>query len=227
MFRYLVMAAACLLAGNSFVRAAESETPAQAVSTDAKPVIAMAEPLQGDFWIYEVRDAISGKIAALRTNTVTEVTPNNISVRFTVEGKETQGLNVYDRSWNLKESAPWKYQPHDGSGIRAPLKVGDSWNLSNDDINASNANIWKRTGRSKVVSQESITTKAGTFDTFKIETTMLRRPTNDPTRKMEMTGVTWYAPAIDHWVKRTYVARGNGHLLTNTVTELVEYGRKQ
>jgi hypothetical protein len=54
-----------------------------------------------------------------------------------------------------------------------------------------------------------------------------RRPTNDPTRKMEITQQTWYAPSIDHWVKRTIVARGNGNLIANNSVELVEYGRKK
>lgn len=223
MLRQSLMATACLLAASPLAWAA-GDAPA---TPAAKPVVAMEEPQPGDFWTYEVRDEISGKVSAVRKNIVTEVTPRDISVRFTVEGKDTQGLNVYDRSWNLRENAPWKYQPHDGSGIHTPLKVGDSWKFENDDVNPGDGNIWKRTGRSKVVGQETITTKAGTFDTFKIETTMFRRSTNDPTRKMEITGLTWYAPAIDHWVKRTLVARGNGHLLTNNVIELVEYGRKQ
>lgn len=223
MSRYAAATMVCLLAGNALAWAAD-EPPAPAA---IKPVTAMEEPLQGDFWTYEVRDEISGKISAVRKNVVTEVTPKDISVLHTAEGKDTQGLSVYDHSWNLKENAPWKYQPHDGLGIRAPLKIGATWNFSGDDVNASKGAIWKRTGTTKVVGQETVTTKAGTFETYKIETTMSRRPTNDPTRKMEATGVTWYAPAIDHWVKRTFVSRGNGHLLTNTVIELVEYGRKQ
>ena len=107
------------------------------------------------------------------------------------------------------------------------LKAGANWKSEADDVNAGNGNIWKRTGRSKVVGQETVTTRAGTFETFKIETTVLRRPTNDPTRKMEITVQTWYAPSIDHWVKRTFVSRGNGNLLANNTVELVEYGRKQ
>jgi hypothetical protein len=224
MLRRSMMAIACLLAAASPSAWAAGDAPA---TPGAKPVVAMEEPQQGDFWTYEVRDEISGNVSAVRKNTVTEVTPRDISVRFTIEGKDTQGFNVYDRSWNLKENAPWKYQPHDGWGIHLPLKVSESWTFTGDDVNAGNANIWKRTGRSKVVGQETVTTKAGTFDTFRIETTISRRPTNDPNRKMEITGLTWYAPAIDHWVKRTFVARGNGHLLTNNVIELVEYGRKQ
>jgi hypothetical protein len=226
MYRYVVMGVVYLLAGNVQAQTA-SEAPGQPGSSATKPVISMEEPLSGDFWTYELRDEISGTVKAVRNDLVTEVTATEISVRFSIKGKPAEGLNVYDRSWNLKSAGPWKYQPHDGSGIQSPLKAGANWKSEADDVNAGNGNIWKRTGRSKVVGQETVTTRAGTFETFKIETTVLRRPTNDPTRKMEITVQTWYAPSIDHWVKRTFVSRGNGNLLANNTVELVEYGRKQ
>lgn len=223
MLRHMMFTALCMLAGSAVARAAD-DTPAPA---EAKPVVAMEEPQPGDFWIYQVHDEISGTLKVVRKDLITEVTATDISIRMSAEGKEGEGLNVYDRSWNVKQAGPWKYQPHDGAGIRTPLKVGDSWNFSGDDINAGNGNIWKRTGRSKVVGQETITTKAGTFETYRIETISARRPTNDPTRKMDITLQTWYAPAIDHWVKRVLVSKGNNHLLANNTIELVEYGRKK
>ena len=225
MFRYVLTGAVCLLSAGTPALAADDA--AASATTAAKPVISMEEPMPGDFWTYELRDEISGAVKAVRNNMVTEVTATDISVRFNIQGKPEDGLNVYDRSWNVKGAAPWKYTPHDGSGIQLPLKAGASWRSEADDVNASNGNIWKRSIRSKVVGQETITTKAGTFETFKIETTINRRPTNDPTRKMEITQQTWYAPAIDHWVRRTQVGRGNGNLIFNNTIELVEYGRKQ
>ncbi|MGY8669222.1 hypothetical protein Q3C01_43750 [Bradyrhizobium sp. UFLA05-109] len=227
MLRKSMMAIACLLAASTSAWAADDAPATSAAPAASKPVVTMEEPLQGDFWTIEVHDEISGTVSAVRTHTVTEVSPTEISIRVTTEGKESPGLIVFDRSWNVKTSGEWKYQPGDGSGIRTPLKVGDSWNFSGDDVNSGKGNIWKRSGRSKIVGQETITTKAGTFETYKIETTLTRRPTNDPTRKSNITTVTWHAPAIDHWVKRTYVSRSNGHLLINNVLEVAAYGRKQ
>jgi hypothetical protein len=231
MFRYALIGMAGLLAGSALAQQAPVQgQTAQASSTTlvpAKAVTAMEQPLPGDFWTYETRDEITGKVSGTRNNVVTEVTATEISTRFELVGTSNQGLNVYDRSWNLKSSGPWKYQPNDGSGIQSPLKVGTSWRFQADEVNAGNGNIVKRSGNSKVVSQEAITTRAGTFDTFKIETVLSRRPTNDPTRREEIMGQTWYAPAIDHWVKRTVVARMDNHLRVNNTIELVEYGRKQ
>jgi hypothetical protein len=228
MCRYAVVGAIFLLAGSAWAQSPSGATAPSPTSADAaKPVLAMEEPLPGDFWTYEVRDEISGKVTATRTNVVTEVSSSEISVRYNIAGKETDGLNVYDRSWNLKSSAPWKYRPHEGSGITSPLKVGANWSFAGDNVNGDNGNIWKQTGQSKVVGQETITTKAGTFDTFKIETVASRHPTKDPTRKVEITQQTWYAPAIDHWVKRILVTRADKHLVVNNTIELIEYGRKK
>jgi hypothetical protein len=145
MYRYLLTGVICLLAGGVYGQGANDAASAPA---PAKPVISMEEPIPGDFWTYELRDEISGSVKAVRNNLVTEVTATEISVRFNIQGKPEEGLNVYDRSWNLKGAAPWKYTPHDGSGIQLPLKAGASWKSDADDVNASNGNIWKRASRS-------------------------------------------------------------------------------
>jgi hypothetical protein len=225
MFRYATVGMVCLLAGAA---RAQSPTPSAAAIVAAKPVIAMEQPLPGDFWTYEVRDDISGKIGAARSYVVTEVTATEISIRSSVVGKDgSEGFSIFDKSWNLKSLPSWKYEPHDGLGIHSPLVVGTSWSFEGHDIFTEKGNTWKRFGRSKVVGQESITTKAGTFDTFKIETSVSRQMTNDPTRKTELTVQTWYAPVIDHYVKRVFVSRVNNHLMVNNAIELVDYGRKK
>ncbi len=189
----------------------------------------MEEPRPGDRWTYELRDEITGRITATRENVVTEVTPTTISVRSKKIGDNNaeEGFTIYDRSWAVVEARPWRYQPNDGSGIQSPLEVGKTWPVRTNNINSANGNVWRRSGISKVVGQETVTTKAGTFDTFKIETTFTGTNVNNPTLKNEVTALTWYAPAIDHWVKRTFVSRTNKHLQISNVVELVEYGRKQ
>ena len=200
---------------------------AAAPAQPAKAIIPMEQPQPGDRWTYEIRDEITGTVTSTREFAVTEVTPTNISVRYKNLANEKQGLIVYDRSWNAIEDRPWKYSPHNGTGIQSPLAVGKTWPVQTNNINSANGSVWKRSGNSKVLAEESITTKAGTFDTFKIETKFTGRNVNNPTFKNEVTSLTWYAPAIDHWVKRTFVSRADKHLQINNVIELVEYGRKQ
>jgi hypothetical protein len=232
MLRYAVLGVIVLVASNAWAQQAPSAAaPApSSASASVQPSTAaasMEEPMPGDRWTYEVHDEITGTVTATRENVVTEVTPTEISVRYKNLGTDRGGLNVYDRSWNLVEDGPWRYSPHDGSGIQSPLAVGKTWPVRTNNINSANGNVWKRSGTSKVVGQESVTTKAGTFDTFKIETTFTGSNVNDPTLKNEVTSLTWYAPAIDHWVRRTFVSRANKHLQIDNMIELIEYGRKQ
>lgn len=228
MLRYAALLATCLIAPNAWAQSPAEVPSTPASAQPAKAVVPMEEPLPGDHWTYEIRDEITGKLTATRENVVTEVTPTAISVRFTRVGTNNeQGFTVYDRSWNVVEGRPWRYSPNDGSGIQSPLAVGKTWPVQTNNINSANGNVWKRSGISKVVGEESVTTKAGTFDTFKIEATFTGKNVNNPLLKNEVTAVTWYAPAIDHWVKRTFVSRANKHLAINNVIELVEYGRKQ
>ena len=206
---------------------AASASPASAEPTKAD--ISIEEQLPGDHWTVEVRDEITGTVST-QTSVVTEVTPTDISVRFNVvrpDKTNSEGFGIYDRSWNLINSGPWRYSPNDGTGIQKPLTTGKTWTFQANDVNAGGGYIWNRSGRSKVVGQENLTTKAGTFETFKIETTYSRRNVKDPTKKEEVIGQTWYAPAIDHWVKRAVITRVDNHLVVNNTLELTEYGRKQ
>ena len=77
-----------------------------------------------------------------------------------------------------------------------------------------------------MVAQESVTTRAGTFDAFKIETSFQIQNANDPTKKIQAVQESWYAPAIDHWVKRSFVSRSEGRVRDKNTVELVEYGRR-
>jgi hypothetical protein len=232
MFRCVCIGLVCLAASAAMAQQTSQQgdppsTPPQPVSSDAaKPVVAMEEPQPGDRWIYDVHDEVADTVTNVRTFIVTEVTPKEITVRWTNAGKADQNLVVFDRFWNVISANAWKYSPNDGEGLQAPLAVGKTWSFRLDAVNAGTGNIWKRSGSSKVVGQESLTTKAGTFETFKVETSYTAQDVKDPTRKTESKVLMWYAPAIDHWVKRSFALRANKHLLNNVTLELVEYGRK-
>ena len=108
----------------------------------------------------------------------------------------------------------------------APLAVGKTWSFKATDANSSAGVSLKRSGTSKVTAKETITTRAGSFEAFKIETSIETRNSNDPTKKYLSEQQTWFAPAINHWVKRTYVSRSEGKVRDRSAVELVEYGRR-
>jgi len=186
----------------------------------------MEEAQVGDHWTYELRDDITGDVKSTITNTVTDVSTKEISIRMAVLGTPNSGFQTFDSSWNLINNGIWRYTPNDGTGIRAPLAVGKSWSIKSTDLNSTAGVSWKRSGSSKVVGQESVTTRAGTFDTFKIETSTEIQNANDPTKKFQAVQQTWYAAAINHWVKRSFVSRSEGRVRDRNTIELVEYGRR-
>jgi hypothetical protein len=186
----------------------------------------MEEAQVGDHWTYELRDDITGDVKSTITNTVTDVSAKEISTRIAVLGNPNSGFQTFDSSWNLINNGIWRYTPNDGTGIRAPLAVGKSWSIKSTDLNSTAGVSWKRSGSSKIVAQESVTTRAGTFDTFKIETSTEIQNANDPTKKFQAVQQTWYAAAINHWVRRSFVSRSEGRVRDKNTIELVEYGRR-
>jgi hypothetical protein len=225
MFRCSFLAAVGLLLSASALTAQTPNTPpAPAATESAPPQETMEDPQVGDRWTYEIRDDITGDIKSTFTATITEVSATEISLRTNVIGNSNFGYVTYDHSWNRTINGNWRFSPNDGTGIRAPLEVGKTWSNKSNDTTTGAA--IKRSVTSKVVAQESVTTRAGTFDTYKIETSFTFQSSKDPTKKAQEAWQTWYAPSVDHWVKQTSVVRSDGRVRTKTTSELVEYGRR-
>lgn len=226
MFRHCFLASLGLLLSASALMA-QTPNPAPApAATESTGQEKMEDPQVGDHWTYEYRDDISGDVKSVLTNTVTDLTDSQIGIRNTWAGHANSGYQTFDHSWNLINGGVHRYSPNDGTGIRKPLAVGRTWSLRANDINGTSGLSAKRAVTSKVTTQESVTTPAGTFDTFRVETTIQVQNANNATDKAQVVVQTWYAPAIDHWVKRSIVTRSDGRVRANNTVELVEYGRR-
>jgi len=184
------------------------------------PAVSTGELQMGDRWTYASRDEITGQDLPTFTHTVTDVTPTEIGIRLTKPGKPN-GYITYDRAWNMKSNGPWHYMPNNGFGIKEPLTVGMAWKIKASETNSTNNASWNRSGDVKVLAQENITTKAGVFSTFEIESTIRAESINDPTRKVQLIQRTWYAPAIGHWVKQALELRADGILRDKKSEELI------
>jgi len=191
----------------------------------AVPVANSAAP--GDHWSYEVKDEISGEIKETRTFTVTDISKNEIAVRGDSNRRTDFSDVIYDQSWNVVRGPIFKFSPNDGSGIKIPLTLDSQWKSSINATNINNGQVWKRTNISKVTGQEKVTTKAGTFDAFVIETNTVIKNVVDPTLGQEVTFHTWYSPDVNHWIKRAFVVRQNGRVFQSETMELTAYGRKK
>jgi hypothetical protein len=203
------------------IASGHAQTAAPAALEEAE---SMAEVMLGDHWSYEFRDNITGELKGTVTLTVTDVTANDISIRSSNIGR-TLAYFTYDRDWNAQSSASWKYAPHDGTGVRLPLTVGKTWKIQSTD-SGNRGGSAKRSGTSKVVAEEKLTTTAGNFNTAKIETSINVSYPNNPGRKTQMTMTTWYSPSVNHWVKRTVKMTMDGRVRENSTVELVDFGRR-
>lgn len=182
--------------------------------------------MPGDRWVYEVKDEITGDVKATTTVVVVDVSDKEIQTRIFFRGAENPRQVIFDRAWNRVDDDIWKFRPSDGSGIQIPLQVGKEWRFENKATHFQIGTAINRAGRSKVVGKETITTSAGTFDAFKIETTMRQMNSRDQTKAATVSATFWYAPSVNRWVRKTYKLQREGRLRESLTEELTDYSRK-
>jgi hypothetical protein len=226
MLRRHVLAAIGLLVSADVLNAQTPPNPTPAATEQPAVQETMEEPQVGDHWTYEIRDEITGDLKSTITHTVTDVSATEIGIRLESLGKPGYGYQTYDRSWDMINNGIWRSTPNDGMGVRAPLAVGKSWPIKSTAFNSSNGVSLKVSGTSKVTGKETVTTRAGTFEVYKIESSLESRNVNDTTKKYLDEQQTWYAPAVNHWVKRVSVSKSEGRVRNRSAVELVEYGRR-
>jgi hypothetical protein len=181
----------------------------------------------GDQWTYDRKDETTGANIRRFTATVTEITPKEIVTHLVDRGASGFGLVAFDHAWNRVRGGNFEYKPNDGQGVNFPLAVGKEWMASYFSSNVKTGVTVKGSYLSKVVAQEALTTAAGTFDTFKVERQVKEYNTADPSRSTEVQETLWYAPQINHWVRRATVERVEKRLRSSHTDELIEVVRKQ
>jgi hypothetical protein len=113
-----LLASTGLLASVNFASAqTPSEPPATPpVAESSNQQDSMQDPQTGGHWTYEIRDDISGDVKSTITQTVTDVSPTEISIRVGAPGKFNTGYLTFDRSWDVVDNSIWHYSPNDGTG---------------------------------------------------------------------------------------------------------------
>jgi hypothetical protein len=181
----------------------------------------------GDRWTYTTKDEITGLPTETFTHMVMEISNNQIVIG--ASGEEGSGARsvMFDRYWNRLEDRNLKFKPHNGLGIRPALAVGVSWQAENETRNTQTGAAWKNKISSKVVALETITTPAGTFEAFKIETQRHEISAANPAKFSDYEYVKWSSPQVSHWVRWSSVAKAQNRLRSNRTEELIEFSRKE
>ena len=179
----------------------------------------------GDRWSYDIKDELTGDLRQTSTIVVVDINDKEITTRTTYRGKDRPQTMVFDLDWGRIDDGVWKLSPS-GIGIRKPLQVGKEWRSDGNAMNLQSGVPFRASGVAKVMSQEQLTTPAGTFDTFRVEMTVRLINTRDQTKSSTWTFVVWYAPAVNRWVKRKMEVRFEGRVRDSSFEELTEYSRK-
>jgi hypothetical protein len=179
----------------------------------------------GDRWAYDVKDDLTGDLRHAVTVVVVDVSDKEITTRAIIRGKDRPQTMVFDLDWGRIDDGAWKLQPA-GIGIKKPLTVGGEWRSDANAMNLQSGVAFRASGLAKVAAEEKVTTPAGTFDTYRIDTTVRLINTRDQTKASTWTFVYWYAPAVNRWVRRKTEARYEGRLRDSNIEELTEYSRK-
>jgi hypothetical protein len=179
----------------------------------------------GDRWSYDVKDDMTGDLRHEVTVVVVDVNDKEITTRATIRGKDRPQTMVFDLDWGRIDDGTWKLRPN-GIGIKKPLQVGKEWRSDANAMHMQSGVAFRASGIAKVVGEERVTTPAGTFETYRVDTTVRLVNTMDQTKSSTWTFVFWYAPAVNRWVKRKTEARSEGRLRDSSIEELTEYSRK-
>jgi hypothetical protein len=194
----------------------------------AQPVERPSEEVQvGDAWVYDSKDGITGLPLSTYTSLVAEVSPTEIVTNAIFKGNNNRALVVFDHDWNRLVTNNQKFNPNDGHGVRWPLAMGKEWRSSYTTSNTQTGANTKVSSLAKVVAQETVTTPAGTFETFKIDRQLKEYSIADPSRYRDMQVTMWFSPQINHWVRRTFVVKQEKRTISNTSDELVQIIKKQ
>ena len=181
----------------------------------------------GDAWVYDNKDLITGLPISTYTSLVAEVSPKEIVTNVIIRGKDDKGIVVFDHDWNRFMINNQKFNPNEGSGVRWPLAVGKEWRSNYTTSNTQTGVNTKSSLLAKVVAQETVTTPAGTFETFKIDRQVKEYNVADPSRYRDAEMVMWFAPQINHWVRRTFVVKQEKRTISSTSEELIQIIKKQ
>jgi hypothetical protein len=191
------------------------------------PAAANDDVRVGDWWTYDRKDEITGLPMSRYTSTVVEISPTEVVTRLAFSGRSTFGSVIFDHDWDRIANGNSRYKPNDGHGVRLPLAVGKEWRIEYEARNVQNGASMKGASSSKILAQETLTTSAGMFETYKIERQVKEVNAADPSRLTEIQFDLWFAPQINHWIRRTTITKIDKRTRSNETDELVELGRKQ
>jgi hypothetical protein len=176
----------------------------------------------GSYWNYEFADAITGKRSVLESI----MTETNV-IRFNTRGLDNIMIVEFGPAWSIARAGNTRYTPAQ-HWMPGEFRVGAraSWEGQQTTLGPQGwSNPKPQKCESQITGREMLTTKAGRFDTYRVEVNCHRFPSVGATQAENHEHyIRWYAPGIDHWVKQEWEMRSNDdRLAKKTSISLIEY----
>ncbi|MBS3911966.1 MAG: hypothetical protein KGZ70_09100 [Hydrogenophaga sp.] len=186
-------------------------------SDHGKPVVKV-----GEVATYAVNLRADNRLAE-ETVTITSVDDKlikYITARSDRTPADMEGVSTAEWSTIQSGSSGSRFDPS-YPRLKFPLVVGETWKGKYEVTGLSGARS-KADIDFKVVAKEQVTTPAGTYEAFKVESSGWVTGVSWQ-GSFRTTNTTWYAPAIHRIVKSELKDYRNNRLWNDTVTELKSF----
>ena len=175
----------------------------------------------GDVAVFTVIQRTENKTSE-ETVTVTAVDGLQIKsthVRPDWNPREREGIIAVGNALVLSAASGSRFEPPIEL-IKVPLVVGTAWKSSYQAISASSRS--KGDLEFKVVGTEKLTTPAGMFDTFKLDSSGWITGVSWQ-GSIRIAQTLWFSPTLDRFIKTEYKDFRGGQLANDILTELKSF----
>ncbi|KAB2920969.1 MAG: hypothetical protein F9K30_15640 [Dechloromonas sp.] len=145
----------------------------------------------GDRWKYEQRDSYTNQVTGQREIIITAVSEARI------EATDNGGKAIYSPDMNPEETPESRFEPT-AAALRFPFSKGDKWSWNGKVHLKATGMMLTNQYEMTVNGQESVTVKAGSFDTYKL---VMQGYINTDRSSRPFTRTYWYAPSARGFVR--------------------------
>ncbi len=179
----------------------------------------------GDIWKYRSIDGYTDEIKLEFTHRIVKMNDKEIIIQIKNKNISAQKLQFLTREWNPVDIDGTKFEPFYPE-YKFPMSVGATWNQEFKSLD-NHGSSYSSFVKAKIVALEKVVVPAGTFEAYRIERDIEVRSGNADADTTKAHIITWYAPAVNKFVRRESLTFSNGRERSKEVCELLEYSPRE
>jgi hypothetical protein len=174
-----------------------------------------------DSWQYRNTNELTGEVANEFTYKIADLREQGMITLLRNKGASVVNQRNFTLEWNPLDAGSTRFEPY-FPNYQFPMKVGKTWQQNFRVITANGAQFAASLS-ARVTVGEVVKVPAGEFDALRIVYETKFVPA-DPAGKIQLGKVTsWYAPAVNNYVRREAETTVDGQVRSKNVDELIEY----